>query len=126
MADQCMPGWILATLFGLSAIYYLVTKKKEQRANKDLLEARSESVNSIATTSGECRSSNVSDVDVIIVGAGVAGAALAHTLGKVFSFLLLHLLGNQTEKKELLFYFSLDNRLFQTLGFFIVYLANFI
>ncbi|KAJ6930255.1 squalene monooxygenase SE1-like [Populus alba x Populus x berolinensis] len=82
MADQCMPGWILAALFGLSAIYYLVTKKKEQRANKDLLEARSESVNSIATTSGECRSSNVSDVDVIIVGAGVAGAALAHTLGK--------------------------------------------
>ncbi|KAG5245754.1 squalene epoxidase [Salix suchowensis] len=82
MADQCIPGCILAALFGLSSVYYLVIKKKGQRANKDLLEARSESVNSIATTSGECRSSNVSDVDVIIVGAGVAGAALAHTLGK--------------------------------------------
>ena len=40
-----------------------------------------------ATTAvnGECRSKNGGgdDVDVIIVGAGVAGAALAHTLGKV-------------------------------------------
>ncbi|KAB5557020.1 hypothetical protein DKX38_007929 [Salix brachista] len=88
MADQCIPGCILAALFGLSAIYYLVIKKKGQRANKDLLEARRESVNSIATTSGECRSSNVSDVDVIIVGAGVAGAALAHTLGKKFNVYL--------------------------------------
>ncbi|KAJ6681911.1 SQUALENE MONOOXYGENASE-RELATED, partial [Salix koriyanagi] len=93
MADQCIPGCILAALFGLSAIYYLVIKKKGQRANKDLLEARSESVNSIATTSGECRSSNVSDVDVIIVGAGVAGAALAHTLGKPGGYLKLIELG---------------------------------
>ncbi|KAJ6398657.1 hypothetical protein OIU77_019441, partial [Salix suchowensis] len=51
MADQCIPGCILAALFGLSSVYYLVIKKKGQRANKDLLEARSESVNSIATTS---------------------------------------------------------------------------
>ena len=103
MADQCIPGCILASLFGLSAIYYLVIKKKGQRANKDLLEARSESVNSIATTSGECRSSNVSDVDIIIVGAGVAGAAFAHALGKVFTFLSLHLLGNHTERNKLIF-----------------------
>lgn len=32
---------------------------------------------------GECRPEYGSGTDVIIVGAGVAGAALAHTLGKV-------------------------------------------
>ena len=37
------------------------------------------SVMTTAAVAGECRS----DSDVIIVGAGVAGAALAHTLGKV-------------------------------------------
>lgn len=32
---------------------------------------------------GECRPEYGSGTDVIIVGAGVAGSALAHTLGKV-------------------------------------------
>ncbi|KAJ6939691.1 squalene monooxygenase SE1-like [Populus alba x Populus x berolinensis] len=82
MADQCMLGWILATLCVLFAIYCLVIKKKERGTKKDLLESRRESVNCTATTNEECRSGNVSDADVIIVGAGVAGAALAHTLGK--------------------------------------------
>ncbi|KAJ6954797.1 hypothetical protein NC652_006291 [Populus alba x Populus x berolinensis] len=82
MADQCMLGWILATLFVLFAIYCLVIKKKERGTKKDLLGSRRESVNCTATTNEECISGNVSDADVIIVGAGVAGAALAHTLGK--------------------------------------------
>lgn len=33
------------------------------------------------------------DVDIIIVGAGVAGAALAHTLGKVIKNCLLLFIG---------------------------------
>ncbi|KAF2324991.1 hypothetical protein GH714_022106 [Hevea brasiliensis] len=36
----------------------------------------------MSATNGECRSDDDADVDVIIVGAGVAGSALAHTLGK--------------------------------------------
>ncbi|KAJ6730181.1 SQUALENE MONOOXYGENASE-RELATED [Salix viminalis] len=82
MADQCMQGWILATLSVLFATSFLLIKKKERGTKKDLLESRSKSVNCTATTNEECRSGNFSDADVIIVGAGVAGAALAHTLGK--------------------------------------------
>ena len=81
-----MQGWILATLSVLFVTYCLLIKKKERGTKTDLLESRSKSVNCTATTNEECRSGNFSDADVIIVGAGVAGAALAHTLGKVFSF----------------------------------------
>ncbi|KAL8154058.1 hypothetical protein V2J09_011818 [Rumex salicifolius] len=35
-----------------------------------------------AASAGECRSNAAGDADVIIVGAGVAGSALAYTLGK--------------------------------------------
>ncbi|KAJ6335323.1 hypothetical protein OIU78_012035 [Salix suchowensis] len=83
MADQCMQGWILATLSVLFATCCLLIKKKERGTKKDLLESRSKSVNCTAATNEECRSGNFSDADVIIVGAGVAGAALAHTLGKM-------------------------------------------
>lgn len=93
-----MAGWILASALGLFGLFYLVAKKKDASNRRALLESRSESVKSIATTNGECRSDNSSDADVIIVGAGVAGSALAHTLGKViylflfcFSFLLCFL-----------------------------------
>jgi hypothetical protein len=125
MADQCMLGWILATLFVLFAIYCLVIKKKERGTKiKDLLESRSESVNCTATTNEECRSGNVSDADVIIVGAGVAGAALAHTLGKVFSFPAYSRQLNG--EKQTFIYFPLVERLFENLKtfFFFSNLAN--
>ncbi|KAJ6685771.1 SQUALENE MONOOXYGENASE [Salix purpurea] len=83
MADQCMQGWILATLSVLFATCCLLIKKKERGTKKDLLESRSKSVNCTATANEECISGIFSDADVIIVGAGVAGAALAHTLGKM-------------------------------------------
>nr|WBR34620.1 squalene epoxidase [Bupleurum chinense] len=83
MVDQYVLGWILASVFGLFTLYLVVLKRTndEKRA---ILEARREGMKSLNTTNGECRSSqgDGDDVDVIIVGAGVAGAALAHTLGK--------------------------------------------
>ncbi|XP_062164264.1 squalene monooxygenase SE1-like [Alnus glutinosa] len=79
MVDQSLLGWILAPVLGLLAIYTLVAKKNRVGVSS---ETRGECVKSVATTTnGECRSGN-SDIDVIIVGAGVAGAALAHTLAK--------------------------------------------
>ncbi|KAJ8773240.1 hypothetical protein K2173_028417 [Erythroxylum novogranatense] len=79
MADQFMLGGIFASVIGLIvvAVFHYAAKRKES-----CLRDSSQIVKSIATTQGECRSVDASDVDVIIVGAGVAGAALAHTLGK--------------------------------------------
>jgi squalene monooxygenase len=81
MMDQSLFGWILASVLGLVAIYYSFVAKKKRAGVSS--EARSECVESVTTTTnGECGSGK-GDVDVIIVGAGVAGAALAHTLAKV-------------------------------------------
>nr|ALD84329.1 squalene epoxidase [Morus alba] len=80
MADPYTMGWILASLLGLFALYYLFVNNKNHR-EASLQESGSECVKSVAPVKGECRSKN-GDADVIIVGAGVAGSALAHTLGK--------------------------------------------
>ncbi|OAY51053.1 squalene monooxygenase SE1 [Manihot esculenta] len=85
MADHYLLGWILASVAGLFAFYYmvyLVVKREERNNRQDLLQAGSESVKTMSANSGECRSDDDGDFDVIIVGAGVAGSALAHTLGK--------------------------------------------
>lgn len=81
MADQYLLGWILASVLGLVALYRALVKRNDDRRSA-LVEKRSECVKSVMVSNGECRSTD-GDVDVIIVGAGVAGAALAHTLGKV-------------------------------------------
>ncbi|CAL8996169.1 unnamed protein product [Prunus brigantina] len=80
MADQYLLGWILASVLGLVALYRTLVKRNDDRRSV-LVEKRSECVKSVMVSNGECRSTD-GDVDVIIVGAGVAGAALAHTLGK--------------------------------------------
>ncbi|GKV33461.1 hypothetical protein SLEP1_g41978 [Rubroshorea leprosula] len=77
MADQFVWGWILSSLLALVALFGMAVRKPR----RDGISRRSECVKSVAAVSGECRSDN-GGADVIIVGAGVAGAALAHTLGK--------------------------------------------
>lgn len=78
--DQYLLGWILASVLGLVAAYSTVAKRRSNR--RALLAERSECVKSVTVSNAaECRSAE-DDVDVIIVGAGVAGSALAHTLGK--------------------------------------------
>lgn len=80
MVDPYTMGWILASVLGLIALYYLVVKNKNH--GEPSPENESECVKSVAPINEECRSKK-GDADVIIVGAGVAGSALAHTLGKV-------------------------------------------
>lgn len=78
MVDQFVLAIFLASLLGFVLLYSLRFKRKERAS---AVEIKDECVKSAAN--GECRSkSNYDAADVIIVGAGVAGAALAHTLGK--------------------------------------------
>lgn len=77
--DQYIFGGVIASLLAVAFLWTLrSTKKREDKYSQE------DDVSGVTTTSpvGECRS-DVTDSDVIIVGAGVAGAALAHTLGKV-------------------------------------------
>ena len=89
MVDQHLLGWISALVLGLVAVVAFVSYEKARRQRNRIaaLAARGEGVKSVTTTKtstdGEIKSG---DVDVIIVGAGVAGSALAHTLGKVIPF----------------------------------------
>lgn len=80
--DLILLGSVLVAVFGFFLFYhYGLLRKNEKNWSP-------EKGNSAATTvidEGECRSRDGGD-DVIIVGAGVAGAALAHTLGRVMLF----------------------------------------
>lgn len=71
--DEYIVGGFIASLL---AVAFLWSRRRE---NKSLPENGVTAVTTTVAVAGECRS----DSDVIIVGAGVAGAALAHTLGKV-------------------------------------------
>ena len=77
--DLYLLGWILTSVLSLSALYNLIFAGK---SNYDVNEKVKDSVTS--TDAGQIQSERLNgDADVIIVGAGIAGAALAHTLGKV-------------------------------------------
>ncbi|KAK8705562.1 hypothetical protein V6N13_049160 [Hibiscus sabdariffa] len=80
MADSSVLGWILCSAFTLVALCGVVSKIRKR---KGISVTRTESLNSVLTSHGECGSTDGSHhADVIIVGAGVAGSALAYTLGK--------------------------------------------
>lgn len=81
MADQYILGSIFASILGIVLVYVLFVKKNGRRSSIDGGETTG-TTTIAAADSRECRSRD-DEVDVIIVGAGVAGAALAHTLGKV-------------------------------------------
>ncbi|KAM7518446.1 hypothetical protein LguiB_017408 [Lonicera macranthoides] len=80
MADQYILGSIFASILGIVLVYVLFVKKNGRRSSIDGGETTA-TTSIAAADSRECRSRD-DEVDVIIVGAGVAGAALAHTLGK--------------------------------------------
>lgn len=81
MMDLYLLGWILSSVLSLFALYSLVFSGKRNSAASVKPSQRGESV---TTDAGEIKSEKLNrDADVIIVGAGIAGAALAHTLGKV-------------------------------------------
>jgi len=96
MVDPYVLGWILCSVLSLFALYSLAFGgESRRRASLPKPVNRIELSETVTTSTSECRSDKRDgDADVIIVGAGVAGAALAHTLGKVdvVDPLLLHVL----------------------------------
>lgn len=79
MEEHLLYGSILAALLGFVLAYALFFKRN------GVFNEAEKSANTTTAVARECGSRNGygDDADVIIVGAGVAGAALAHTLGKV-------------------------------------------
>lgn len=86
MADQYTWGLIFGLVLGLVALYNLglfTLYNFVMKTRTDSSDTRSDCLTSNSVVNQECESDHFADTDVIIVGAGVAGAALAHTLGKV-------------------------------------------
>ncbi|KAK4348570.1 hypothetical protein RND71_031325 [Anisodus tanguticus] len=83
MVDLGLSGSILAVLFGFIAVFCFVIIQKNSAPKHKIDDVDTSSTAATTVYDGECRSKDGNDdVDIIIVGAGVAGAALAHTLGK--------------------------------------------
>lgn len=79
--EQFTLGTLLPSLFAFVLLYVLrwssnVEKSHWSKKNHGLVVAKNDDVTMNLATKDD------SGIDVIIVGAGVAGAALAHTLGK--------------------------------------------
>ncbi|XP_006404747.2 squalene epoxidase 2, mitochondrial [Eutrema salsugineum] len=80
--DQFILGTFVASLFAFVLLYVLRRNSSRDanlirsKKNRGLVVAQNDAVSRNPATEGD------SGIDVIIVGAGVAGAALAHTLGK--------------------------------------------
>ncbi|KAK9097108.1 hypothetical protein Sjap_022605 [Stephania japonica] len=79
---EYIVGALVASLLGFLFLFNFQKKRRSDSASSSLGfdQIRDECVKSNAN--GECGSDKMSGVDVIVVGAGVAGSALAHTLGK--------------------------------------------
>lgn len=87
MIDQYIFGCFAASLMGFVLLYNLRRKIRRNRGSKPA--GKDECVKtSSAAAAGGSRQESGGDADIIIVGAGVAGAALAYTLGKVRSFFI--------------------------------------
>jgi hypothetical protein len=84
MVFQYLVGGVAASLLGF-VLLYSFRGKKTTRASMEM--TRNGSVKKLEN--GLCRSGIAGSTDVIIVGAGVAGAALAYSLGKVVLYFLL-------------------------------------
>ncbi|KAI3962537.1 hypothetical protein MKW92_035378 [Papaver armeniacum] len=80
---ECILGGIFAFLVGFFIFYYSSSQKNDIKKNKVVTVMENECIkNSVGENNGEFKSKSKEETDVIIVGAGVAGAALAYTLGK--------------------------------------------
>ncbi|KAG7020623.1 hypothetical protein SDJN02_17309, partial [Cucurbita argyrosperma subsp. argyrosperma] len=82
MVDHCAFAWILDVVLGLvvAVTFFVAAPRRNRRGGTDST-ASKDCVISTAIANGECKPDDA-DADVIIVGAGVAGSALAYTLGK--------------------------------------------
>lgn len=97
--DQFILATFFASLFALVLVYVL-----RRSSRRDAADSNRSKKNRGLVQNDDAVSRNVADysgIDVIIVGAGVAGAALAHTLGKaslsrisLVIFIFLSIFGN--------------------------------
>ncbi|KAK9166061.1 hypothetical protein Scep_001252 [Stephania cephalantha] len=80
---EYIVGALVASLLGFLFFFNVHDKRRSDSGEEELGfdQIRDECVKSAAN--GECGSDKMSAVDVIVVGAGVAGSALAYTLGKI-------------------------------------------
>ena len=83
--EYIVGGVVLATMLGF-VLLYGVKGKKTTRASMEITRNGFVSI----LNNGICQSEITRSTDVVIVGAGVAGAALAYTLGKVILYFSLH------------------------------------
>lgn len=87
-----LGGIYLATLLGFVLLFSSWGTKEDKRDGLSMDEIDRDSGVKSSENNGECQTDVIGDTDVIIVGAGVAGAALAHTLGQVQCLTLSHTL----------------------------------
>ncbi|KAK4271364.1 hypothetical protein QN277_020068 [Acacia crassicarpa] len=79
MEDQYVLGAVLAScLLLVFVLCRFAEKKKKFSGSRGAKGSRFAEI----SENGKCESDDVEDAEIIIVGAGVAGAALAYTLGK--------------------------------------------
>lgn len=98
-----MDHYIVGTLIAVGFLFLFIFRRNDNRElKKD--STTYEAQNDVFRSSVD-DGNNGSPTDVIIVGAGVAGAALAHTLGKVKLFSSLIYLGMQFHYYYCCFFF---------------------
>ncbi|KAA8536318.1 hypothetical protein F0562_028796 [Nyssa sinensis] len=85
MIDHYIFAGVTASLFGFVLLYSLQSKKKNRNRASMGFPSHRECVKS--SGNGECHPEDIARTDVIIVGAGVAGAALAYSLAKGFDMI---------------------------------------
>ncbi|XP_051124318.1 squalene epoxidase 1-like [Andrographis paniculata] len=79
--DLALLCSVLVAFLGVIGFCYCTRRKKDRRWLREEEEG-SGATKTTVIPEGECGSGDAGEDDVIIVGAGVAGAALAYTLGK--------------------------------------------
>ena len=80
MVDQFILGVFIASLLGFVMLHQIRRKKMNRASSMGIKENECLEGSRIEMLCGSERTTNT---DIIIVGAGVAGSALAFTLGKV-------------------------------------------
>lgn len=85
MAEPYILGVVIATLLGFAVLFFLCKTKKQGNQATKFTAQPNESVNITKEVITQSQPEIAGKVDIVIVGAGVAGAALACTLGKVVS-----------------------------------------
>lgn len=84
MDYQYILGGILACSLAFVFVLYGFGEKK--KTDSSSMDVKSNGYAKTSLENGICSQDIVGETDIIVVGAGVAGAALAYTLGKVYYY----------------------------------------